>query len=648
MQRITADSEIEEVLMDLGVGPGEKLRESSKRKETLEKFAQMRSRNPNTTLELEDVRTAFVSVDEELEEFVNITVTTNRYEQSKTDLPPKYHDYIVQKTMTAHEVGHILYSDWSSLERAMEKVYQDELTRDGGDSNDADTYKLLFQNFYNALEDGAIEHFLSNEFRLEEEIIHLRSTIHENNYIGKEYITETDDDGNPVEVQYQYPFFFAIMAAIINHGVYDNGEVSKLLNENNDKHIFAKRGGDADKKRFVNECLPKIRSYIRDIHNENNAIDRTDEILDLWFELREYIDKSQTAGKVEFKMQQKQSGSDSYLPGVPENMSESHGDQEEQPLPAKPIEGENGEEMDKTYGKIIGDRSESSHEKEGVGSIEKKAQKGIIQESKQQGNDWSDEIEQIIESLGAGEGVDEIAIAEDGLVNQNRKKEAEVASRRAERLFSRRLRHMNKDTVVRGKEWGDIDSRTLINGDRGSTRIFKQTKEGKDKDYSCMLVVDRSGSMSGYIEDVEKAVGAIAWGLERNGVDTSILDTENGMTTLSKPFGTETKEFSKKIFAGRCGGGTPLTHTVKFARQRMKRGQGKYPFMIVITDGRPARKSDFKEEIKNANFPVLGFYMSESKNGLKEQTELYNRAIICSSEDNVQSKLFQLINSIMF
>lgn len=641
MKRITSDSTVEEVMAELGVGPEEKLRESSKRKNTLEKFAQMRSRNPKVTLSLKETPTAFVEVDDELNEFVDITVTTKRFQQTVTQLPEKYSDYLIQKAMCSHEVGHVLYSDWPALEQFMGKVKEDELSHEGVDESMADSYKQMFQNFYNVLEDGAIEKYLTDEFRLDEEILHLRATLHEDKYFGQEYSA----DGQ--ESEYHYPFFYAVMTAALNLGVYDNGELDKLLDENNDKHIFAIRGGEVDREMFIQDVLPMLRSSIPKIHSHTNAYDRTEAIYDLWCEIRKYIDRAQTSGRMEFNQQQKQSSSQSYIEGVPENLSKGHGEQDKEPVTIQSGSGDD-ESKSQTHGEKQGDRTEISDENEGVGSSKQKAKEGIIAETMQESGDWSDELEEIINALSGGEGTNEIAIADDGEINQSRADEAEKLSGRTARLFERRLRQLNKDKVVQNKERGEFDSRALIPAERGSTRTFKQTKKGNKKNYSCMIVLDRSGSMSGRIDEVELAAGAIAWGLEENGVDTSIIDTESSMTTLSKPFGTSVDSFKQKVFSGRCGGGTPLTHTMKFARQRMSRGDGDYPFVIVITDGRPHNTERFKNEISNANFPVLGLYLSNSRDYVDNQLSLYDKAIVCEPGEDVNQNLINLINSIIF
>lgn len=639
MQRITEDSEVEEVMKYLGVGEEEELRESSRREENLEKFAQLRSRNPQTRLNIEDTHTAFVEVEEgDIDEFLNITVTSRKFPQIKTDLPEEYHDYLLQKAMTGHEVGHILYSSWPVMKKHMDKVEQEE-------DHDTEQYVSMFQNFFNALEDGAIENFLAEDFRLEEEILAMRSTLHEETYFGKEYTVGE-------ETEYHYPFFFAIMAACINFGIYDNGEVKKLIDEDNEKFVFGIRGMDHERDMFIDKCLPRIRKDIPKIQMETDAEKRGEIIYDLWDYLRDYIDRSGTPGKTEFEREQENQEGDSYLPGVPENMSDTHGGQDGEPV-AVGVDDEDdseGGEPDQTPGEAAKEKVESGDDGSSSGSnMEQKGKRGVMTEAKQEGaGDWSDEIEEIINALGAGDGIEEIVVAEDGVVDQNRKQQAERQGRKTARRFRRRLHQLQKDKTVRGKRRGKFDERALIDAERGSTRAFKQVKEGDNKDYSCIVVTDRSGSMSGRIDEVELAVGAIAWGLEENGIDTSVLDTHNSKTTLSKPFGTETEEFQEKLFAGRCGGGTPLRYTMRFARNRMDRGSGNVPFAIVITDGKPRRTDEFKEEVKKANFPVLGLYLTDSKSGVKDQLGIYDKAVAVKSDDDIAQSLINLINKIMF
>lgn len=631
MQRIKSTDEVENVLKQIGVGPGQELRESEKRRNSLERFAQMRSRNPNTTLKLEDVATAFVEVEEDdVDEFRNITVTSRKIEQHDTELPDDYWDYLIQKGMTVHEVGHILYSSWPVLENYLRSIRRIEENREGGDP---DQTEMLFKHFTNVLEDGAIERFLAEDFRVGEELHALREALHENTYMGREYAV----DGG---TEYHYPFFFAIMAACLNIGVYDNNELDKLVDENNDKHQFAFRGDAKDKKRFKSKCLPKIRKYIPKIQSETDPRKRMDLCYELWDFLEDYINRSTSPGKTDWEVDVKEGQEgDSYAPNAPANMNEGHGEQEESPVGGEMEEAEDS----------LGDERQGIGETEDMSEVEEKASQGIQSESKQHGEgDWSDEIENIIDTLEGGEGIDEIAIAEDGQVDRDRQKKAMRHAKRTSETFRRRLRRFQKDKVKKGKRRGTIDPKRMISAEKGSTKIFEKTKPGEDKDYSCAIVVDRSGSMSGVIDELEIAVGSVAWGLEANGVDTCILDTESSQTTLSKPFGTKTENFKEKLFSRRCGGGTPLTSTFEFAKERIDQGAGEIPFCIVMTDGAPASRSNFKDAVGSANFPVLGMYFANNRANVQNQLKLYNKAVTVQNSDDVNKKLIDLINQIMF
>ena len=622
MQRITAESNIEDIMKTIGIGPNEKLRESRRRETHLEKFAQLRSRNPNTSLTLNEVPTAYVKVEEgEGREFRNITIPTQRFEQSVTDFPQKYHDFLMQKGFTIHETAHILYSSWPALERYIEKVKEESEDDDGVNA-------MMFKNFVNALEDGAIEKFASLDFRVDEELYHIRQTLHENTYMGRK---KKDEE------EWHYPFFFAVMTAVINLGVYDNGELEKLLDEDNEQHKIAFRGSKLNRKMLV-ELLPKIRRGIDEIQSERDAEERMRFCYELWKEVEKYIHRSTTPGKTETQQTMQSRESDSYMPGIPENISDAHGEQER-----KASDGSGGDSDGRGSGELF---AEERKEEMSSVDIEGKGKEGVIQEGKSEMNDWEDELEEIINSLGAGDGVDEIYIPDDGKVDISRKKEAERYGKRCAKIFRTRLRRMQRDKIITGKRYGKFDSRNMINADRGSARVFKQVREGDQKNYSCMIVCDRSGSMGGRIEEVELAAGAVAYGLEEVGVDTSILDTYSSKTAIAKPFRTDVDSFKRKLLTGRVGGGTPLRYTLRFARQRMERGENDIPFMVVITDGKPRNEGECKEEIKKANFPVIGLYLTDDDK--EDQLKLYDRAVTVSSDEEVTRRLINLINSIVW
>lgn len=604
MHKITSDSEIKEVMRTVGIN-------NHRRKEDLEKFAQLRSRDPTVKLELSDTETAFVQIKEGekgIEEFRNITVTNKEFDQHPDyKLPEKYHKYLIQKGFTAHEVGHILYSSYKSMKHYVDLV-KDE------DYNNA----IIFKNLYNIMEDGAVEKFLSEDYYLEEELNHVRGSIHENQEMGLSY------DGEK-----HYPFIHAVFTALMNMGVYDNGELEKLLDKDNEKYQIAKRGQKNDRELLI-EILPELRKYTEKVQNEYDAEKRSQIIYeDVWPLVKEKIGQSRTSGKNRIQNGKKQK---SYIKNGPEHMSEGHGSQQESPT------GRN--ENDST---IADERKEINSE-----DIEEKTKEQLNKIARRNLEGMEEELQKVMKSLKGGEGVEEIYIPEDGKVNSRKLSEAKRVSRRCERIFKRVLQKKQRDRVIKDKRHGRFDSDRMIEAKRGSTYVYEEEIEGDKKDYSCVIVSDRSGSMRQNISSVEISAGAVAYGLESVGVDTCLMDTYKSKTTLAKPFQTDIKDFERKIFDGRCGGGTPLRYSLKFARERIQNGNGKVPFMIVITDGKPSSEKKTKEEIRKANFPVLGLYLNNNRENIEEQLQMYDRSVVVTEEDNVSGKLMNLINAVIF
>lgn len=636
MQRITADSEVKEVLSYLGVSDTDDLRASTRRRTNLEKFAQIRSKNPNVSLKLENVPTAFVEADEASgDEFKNITVTSRKFEQGDTDLPEKYHDYLIQKGMTIHEVGHILYSDYPEFKKHLEK----EKKSGGGEA-----YTQMFQNFFNIIEDGAIEWYLSKNMRVEEELVCLRSSIHENNKVGKEHTVEGGND-----FVYHYPFFHAVQVAALNIAVYDNGELLNLLDENNEQYKFAPRGNEMDRERFEDKVLPLLQKEIPPILTTSDGAERVRQVYELWEKIKQHIQQSTSPGSLDM-----QDGNDSYAPGVPENIGEEHGESQREANVESPpgdseenAAGNEGGGEEKSPSQTPGEEKASKVKGDGDSDIEEKGEKGVVSEAKEDVGDVSEEVEEIISALGAGDGKNEIFIADPGDVNQETKQKAENHGEHMRRIFKRRLKQLEKDKVKRNQMGGNLDSRSMIGAEMGKSRVYKRVKKGDEKDYQCIIVVDRSGSMKGKVEDVEIAVGSLAYGLEAVGVDTCVLDTHKDKTALSKPFGAEVDRFDGELFSGRVGGGTPLRHTIQFANQRIGGGRGKVPFMIVITDGKPKKRNKVIENIKSANYKVLGLYLTDSETGVEDQISIYDGAVVVNSDDSITSSLVHLIKGVV-
>jgi Mg-chelatase subunit ChlD len=186
----------------------------------------------------------------------------------------------------------------------------------------------------------------------------------------------------------------------------------------------------------------------------------------------------------------------------------------------------------------------------------------------------------------------------------------------------------------------------MVHAARGSTRVFKKEEQGDEKDYSCIVVLDRSGSMArDGIHEAEIAVSALTTALEDVGVDSSVIDLYQSQARLVKPFGQDAKDVKENLVNGAATGGTPLTEVLHLARERVTDHDN--PFMIVITDGRPGNKESYREELDKCHFPVLGVYLSGEQKG---DEDYFHRQVYVGGrgQDEIRTKLHNLANEVMF
>jgi Mg-chelatase subunit ChlD len=231
--------------------------------------------------------------------------------------------------------------------------------------------------------------------------------------------------------------------------------------------------------------------------------------------------------------------------------------------------------------------------------------------------------------------------------DRERWNESQRIGNRVARDFRNRLLREKRSKVKRGKRRGQFDRSRMVHAARGSTRVFKKEEEGDEKDYSCMVVLDRSGSMSSDgINEAEMAVTALTSALEDVGVDSSVLDLYHSEARLVKSFGQETKDVKEHLVNSSASGGTPLTEVLHLARERVSDHDN--PFMIVITDGRPGSPDTYREELDKCHFPVLGVYLTGNQK--PDDEKYFHRQVYVNGRetDELRTKLHNLANEVLF
>lgn len=636
MVKINAHSDIEDVKNRIGVGPDEELRTSSMRQSHLERYARIMTMNPKLRLFFHSNRT---DINMEGENPV-IRVTDREFEQHATNLDKKVFDLVMQETLTDHEVGHDLYSDWPSIiemrERLEDYIVNGPKFQKQSESDRKklyQSYEGMFHTTWNAIEDGCIERALWNEFYNREEFEILHANIIEDVQYGE--VDKLKVDGKYEEFEF-FSMYSAILAALMDKGYYDSGTTDKLLDPDEENVCFL---SPKDVPRFE-AFMPEIEKVIADTHKEGNAVKRNEMVYDFFIKMIDVIESASFSGKDVSHMK-----NTTPIEDLPDDFHEGIGEARMD----GDMDGEGG-------GSVAIDIEEG-----GAGERQEESLKRELNEAV--GDKKIEEIEKLMDTLGrlGGEGDNSMEIhlpdPEDG--RDDIWREGVAIGQRILPILRDRLRIVERDRIVRKKRRGHLDTRQMINASRGSIDVFKQNVEGKKKKYQCVILVDKSGSMHGDVDDAELSVIGYTWALEKLGIETMVMDIYQGNKRLLKPFGVNPAGEKDHLSSGRTGGGTPLASAVKLARNHVDNsGDDTRPFIIVITDGEASNMSEYRAELSACTFPVFGVYIRNDITrsnsvgqdrivSMGETLDWFNRWELVASEESVADALLRLSYSII-
>ncbi|ESS03428.1 MAG: von Willebrand factor type A domain protein [uncultured archaeon A07HR67] len=175
--------------------------------------------------------------------------------------------------------------------------------------------------------------------------------------------------------------------------------------------------------------------------------------------------------------------------------------------------------------------------------------------------------------------------------------------------FRSRLQEQRRDVERSRCRRGSIDRSRLVGAVRGQPDIFTQTEEGENRRYTCVVVLDRSGSMDDEtVAAAEQGALTATVALEAIGVDVAVLDLYDSTVRLIKTTVEEASNIRGRILTTQARGGTPLTEALSLAQARF--ADVKNPFVIVVTDGLPDDETAYTAALDAATFPVLGVYLT--------------------------------------
>ena len=136
-----------------------------------------------------------------------------------------------------------------------------------------------------------------------------------------------------------------------------------------------------------------------------------------------------------------------------------------------------------------------------------------------------------------------------------------------------------------------VDHRTLHRLPAGDPRVFRRKEEKRAINTAVIVLLDRSGSMSGpRMELARKTVLALAdvlGTIPGISVSTGAFPGKEGAVVSMTPFG-QTASQTKENYAMTANGGTPLAQALGWARVQMAVRQEQRKILLVATDGQPS------------------------------------------------------------
>ena len=591
----------------------EKLRTSSRRRRYLEMLAAIHK--PDVNLKIQGGKAYCRMVDGD----TLIVIPAEEMPQKATDLDGDIWDLLCQKTQTYHELGHHLYTDWPSFEHHKNNLVEMN-------------YESAFKHMWNVLEDAAIERILSQRFDIDRDL-----TVKNANII------EADPIDAPIDM------FGAIMITVMEYK-HPVGNLARLLDDGNDDFVF-----DSDiEDTFREDVLPEVTERAEAIKSENDPVERTKMIWELWDEVvfPHLPDIPHLPDDLMMMVGQMVEPDSDLTEGVSFTM----------PLPDD-LESEVDEQIESP------DEYESPQNPDELSELEEEYEEDMSKANSND-DDKDDEMEEEIESYQ--EAVDELSEeqsdfdpelwlpgAYDLIISMGDKSAeemqmaAEKASRKLASELRQNLRQERRNGVTTGQRSGKIDQNRVHLSQRGETRLFKRIDKPDEKDYSCVILLDRSGSMTDFgrnIKPVIEGVGALAYAMEEVGIDVSVMSLLDDRPAVEVPFAGSVDQYGKYLFHESTAGRTPIAQALAMVRKQVEKRSNTHPFVVVVTDGEADDEPAYHEELEKCNFPVVGVSVGSGStpDDYYERQAGYFHAITYVDQYNTLDGISQMIRRIMF
>ncbi|MXR40740.1 VWA domain-containing protein [Halobaculum sp. WSA2] len=604
-------------------------RASEARRDTLERLASICTpRGVSVSVQFVDDGAACTPDTERAGEAYVIQIPTNAYDQPGTDLPEAVWNKRVQVGLLFHELGHVLYSDFERFNERLESVRPE--------------WREAFKTVYNAAEDGVVETQIANEFRVTADLTLLNETFvrmaddRHRRYselfeFGPDTTAETGRSPNTSghdepTLRAEYSVLDAIRVGLIDNGFTKGDRFAALVDPTNETRTVRNDRGDV-----LQDIAQPLRQYAAAMLSEPDPTARVELAWDFFQDVRDHLAPLpvfQSRGTDVFVVRPadvtagglgggRRAGKLPSAQGADAYVRLSGGDDDNGPTLSSDEQEETTRPTSGQTGAPGGDRSHLPPGWVAQRELERYARRAARGRSvRGQSRTPLETNAHDLRDLTRDESsrVERIGIAE-ASGDESSRYVWETAVERAKQLqadLATQLRRRRRTSFDGGHRSGRLDGSRVIRVVRGDQRVFQRRSAGDDRDYSCVIILDRSGSMDGdRIMAAERAVAQLLAAFAAVDVDVGLLSLFEGVPHLEVPVGGSPANHVSRFIREEAHGGTPLTGALSAGRALLEEGQGTVPLLFVVTDGEPNQPETYQRELAGCSFPVFGVYVRD-------------------------------------
>ncbi|MFB6282578.1 MAG: hypothetical protein ABEK59_01395 [Halobacteria archaeon] len=470
-----------------------------------------------------------------------------------------------------------------------------------------------YKYMWNILEDGAIERLLKQRFDIEDDLEALNRNLIEN-------ATPKNGAG--------FTYLRAIDWCLRGY-VHDQSDVYEDLKAGRKGYSF----NSPDDDHLMVDCAEPIIDDYADAIMQTDAPTERNRLYDQFFD--EIADIYEDDTDVNVQMHE--------VPDImPDDADENDGTE------GKPADVEEDDNDSDEEEAVVDD-----YEKFEL-SLQREYQKNMERFTDEDGESKATDIEEWVRVTDTDYDLNTlygIEVPQSGRsADKKTKMEAEQVSRPIATEFEQRLKQEQRSRRQKGKRSGKLNTGSLHKTRQGDTKIFEQSTDPDEKDYSACVILDRSGSMRDMMSDAEVAAGALIYALDDVGIDALQLSISSASgTVLEKTVNQDVEDASDAMFCGKAGGGTPMTDGLILAKERLE-DLGGNPFVIIVHDGHPDHQERYRDILEECNFPVLGVYLDEAGNFGEHHINdsSYFHKLTMEHKDNAAQAVKQMAKGVMF